>query len=126
MITVPPREAIAALGNRELATSLRRQPTGSQNESHPVLEALASSGAVVITSTPACPLGQIRFAQRDGARVAQALSDKRIPRYWDTLEHSRAGRRLHTVGSFDVVFDDHGDPVQRAARTALWAPDKSK
>ena len=68
------------------------------------------------------PLRQVRFAEDDGARGAQLTDEVCVPRNATADQGERAGRRLHVVVGRNVVFDDHGYPVQwpsHVSRTSL-------
>ena len=67
------------------------------------------------------PLAQVGLAQNDGAGLAQFLRHERIFRRTRTHQRQRSGRGLHAVGGVDVVFDQDGNAVQRAARALGFA-----
>ncbi len=68
-----------------------------------------------------CPLAEIGLAENHGAGRAQLLSDKRIAGGDGAGKGKRSGGGHHAIGSIDVVFDEYGNAVQRAARAFLMA-----
>ena len=63
------------------------------------------------------PLAEIGFAEDNGAGGAQLLRYEGILGRPGADERERPGGGHHLVGGIDVVFDEHGDAVQGAART---------
>ena len=62
------------------------------------------------------PLAQIGLAENHRSRLAQSLGDEGIARRDGAGESERAGGGHHAIGGIDVVLDENGNAVQRAAR----------
>jgi hypothetical protein len=62
------------------------------------------------------PLAEIGLAEDHGAGVAQPRDEKRVDRRDRSLERERPRGRLHAVVRRNVVLDQDGDAVERAAR----------
>ena len=65
------------------------------------------------------PFAEICFAQNHCARRSQVRDDGRVTSRNVVDQGQRAGGGRHRIGGFDVVLEQHGDAVQRTARTAF-------
>src|SRR5207245_9097820 len=67
------------------------------------------------------PLAQVSLAEQQGAGPAQLLYQESVLRRLSADQSQRARRGAHPVRRIDVVLDEQGNAVQRAARAFLPA-----
>ena len=117
-VSVPTAAAREVRGDRRAGARARAGRVAIERVRILRLPAAAAPAAGRVRRAEVRPLAQVRLAEDDRARLAQARDDERVLRRLDAGERERAGGRHHAIGGGDVVLDQDRDAVQRPARPA--------